>query len=126
MAVAGLLSIIAFVELLGTEARLYEVTVATWIPPISLETATGIGTFEVPWAFRLDPLSAMMILVVTGIGFLIHVYSNRVHGPRVARRLCPVLLLPQPVLFLHAHARAGQQLLVMFVAGRASASAPIC
>src|SRR5207247_10805499 len=26
-------------------------------------------------AFLLDPLSAVMILVVTGIGFLIHVYS---------------------------------------------------
>ena len=29
-----------------------------------------------PWAFRLDPLSGMMILVVTGIGLLIHVYST--------------------------------------------------
>src|SRR6185503_16227893 len=27
-------------------------------------------------ALRLDPLSALMILVVTGIGFLIHVYST--------------------------------------------------
>jgi NADH-quinone oxidoreductase subunit L len=30
----------------------------------------------VPWAFRLDPLAGMMILVVTGIGLLIHVYST--------------------------------------------------
>jgi NADH-quinone oxidoreductase subunit L len=30
----------------------------------------------VNWAFLLDPLSAVMILVVTGIGFLIHVYST--------------------------------------------------
>src|SRR5215510_13201057 len=34
------------------------------------------GTFSVPLAFRLDPLSAVMILVVTGIGSLIHVYST--------------------------------------------------
>jgi NADH-quinone oxidoreductase subunit L len=34
------------------------------------------GDFEVPVALRLDPLSALMILVVTGIGFLIHVYST--------------------------------------------------
>ncbi len=47
-----------------------------WIPPIPLETAGGaIRGFHVPWAFRLDPLSALMILVVSGIGFLIHVYS---------------------------------------------------
>ncbi len=28
------------------------------------------------WRFRLDPLSAVMILVVTGIGSLIHIYST--------------------------------------------------
>ena len=115
MAVAGLLSIIAFVELLGTEARLYEVTVATWIPPISLETATGIGTFEVPWAFRLDPLSAMMILVVTGIGFLIHVYSigYMAHESRgaYARFFCYLNLFCFFMLMLVL----GSNLLVMFV-----------
>jgi NADH-quinone oxidoreductase subunit L len=34
------------------------------------------GDFDVPFALRLDPLSAVMILVVTGIGFLIHLYST--------------------------------------------------
>jgi len=29
----------------------------------------------VDWAYTLDPLSAVMLLVVTGVGFLIHVYS---------------------------------------------------
>ena len=33
------------------------------------------GSFEAPFSLRLDPLSALMILVVTGIGSLIHVYS---------------------------------------------------
>ena len=28
------------------------------------------------WGFLLDPLSAVMILVVTGVGFLIHVYAT--------------------------------------------------
>jgi NADH-quinone oxidoreductase subunit L len=32
--------------------------------------------FRVDVAFRLDPLSAVMILVITGIGSLIHVYST--------------------------------------------------
>jgi NADH-quinone oxidoreductase subunit L len=32
--------------------------------------------FQAPFSLRLDPLSALMILVVTGIGFLIHVYST--------------------------------------------------
>src|SRR6516225_1699880 len=34
------------------------------------------GDFSVGLTFRLDPLSAVMILVVTGIGSLIHIYST--------------------------------------------------
>ena len=41
-------------------------TVGTWI------TA---GSFSAPFGFYLDQLSMVMVLVVTGIGFLIHVYS---------------------------------------------------
>jgi NADH-quinone oxidoreductase subunit L len=77
MGVSLALSVVAFFELLALvpEAREITVTFARWIPPIALETAGGIGVFAVDWTFRLDPLSAMMILVVTGVGFLIHVYS---------------------------------------------------
>jgi NADH-quinone oxidoreductase subunit L len=72
------LSLFAFWQMLGLppEARDYVVTLGDWIPPIPLATAHGIGSFEVPWAFRLDPLAGMMILVVTGIGLLIHIYST--------------------------------------------------
>ena len=42
-------------------------TIYTWI---------GSADFQIPLGLRLDPLSALMILVVTGIGFLIHVYST--------------------------------------------------
>lgn len=34
-----------------------------------------IGSLKVNIAFLLDPLSTVMILIITGIGFLIHVYS---------------------------------------------------
>jgi len=33
------------------------------------------GTFAVDFAFYLDPLSLVMLLVVTGVGLLIHIYS---------------------------------------------------
>jgi NADH-quinone oxidoreductase subunit L len=71
-------SIYAFWQMLGLppEARDHVVNLGHWIPPIPLATAHGIGSFQVPWAFRLDPLSGMMILVVTGIGLLIHIYST--------------------------------------------------
>src|SRR5262245_25473949 len=39
-------------------------------------TWLGSGTLQIPLAFRLDPLSGLMILVVTGIGSLIHLYST--------------------------------------------------
>jgi NADH-quinone oxidoreductase subunit L len=72
------LSLVAFWQLLGlpADARAYDVNVLEWIPKIPLATHDGIGNFEVTWGFRLDPLSAMMILVVTGIGTLIHIYST--------------------------------------------------
>ena len=82
MGLALLLSVLAFVGLLGEEHRDVVVNIfgmtdeAYWIPPIALETVNGVGAFEVPWAFRLDPLSGMMILIVTGIGLLIHLYST--------------------------------------------------
>ncbi|HEX9367753.1 MAG TPA: NADH-quinone oxidoreductase subunit L, partial [Vicinamibacterales bacterium] len=34
------------------------------------------GDFQIPLQFRLDHLSSLMILVVTGIGSLIHIYST--------------------------------------------------
>ena len=49
----------------------------TWFSGGSLPLANGsMANFEVPWGFQLDPLSAIMILVVTGVGFLIHIYST--------------------------------------------------
>jgi NADH-quinone oxidoreductase subunit L len=112
---ALLLSIIAFVQLLGAEHREHVVTVAQWIPPISLETVSGIGAFEVPWAFRLDPLSGMMILIVSGIGFLIHLYSTAYmdHEPRggYVRFFCYLNLF----CFFMLTLVLGSTFLVMFV-----------
>ncbi|MCW2921384.1 MAG: proton-translocating NADH-quinone oxidoreductase, chain [Thermoleophilia bacterium] len=38
-------------------------------------TWLSAGTFRVPFELLVDPLSIWMLLVVTGVGFLIHVYS---------------------------------------------------
>jgi len=35
----------------------------------------GAGSFQAGFSFQFDPLSAVMVLVVTGVGFLIHLYS---------------------------------------------------
>src|SRR6185503_9249322 len=47
--------------------RAVQQTLYTWI---------AAGDFSVDVAFRLDPLSAVMLLVITGIGSLIHIYST--------------------------------------------------
>jgi len=46
-----------------------------------------VGDLSVDVSFLLDPLSAVMALVVTGVGFLIHVYSTgyMAHDPDVRR-----------------------------------------
>jgi NADH-quinone oxidoreductase subunit L len=117
MALALGLSVVAFWQLLGlpADARAYDVTVASWIPAIGLETANGIGRFEVPWGFRIDPLAGMMILVVTGIGTLIHVYSTAYMSeePRggYARFFCYLNLFCFFMLMLVL----GNNFLVMFV-----------
>src|SRR6266581_676764 len=49
---------------------------AIFVIAVAAAEAHGIGALQVPWAFRLDPLAGMMILIVTGVGFLIHVYAT--------------------------------------------------
>jgi NADH-quinone oxidoreductase subunit L len=47
----------------------------------------SVGSLQAPVELRVDPLSMVMVLTVTGIGFLIHVYSiDYMHGdPRYPR-----------------------------------------
>ncbi|MBI4446213.1 MAG: NADH-quinone oxidoreductase subunit L [Acidobacteria bacterium] len=58
------------------EHRLVEQDLFTWIPGAAIRTSDGeLTAFTISWGLQLDPLSSVMVLVVTGIGFLIHVYS---------------------------------------------------
>jgi NADH-quinone oxidoreductase subunit L len=41
----------------------------------TLYTFLSVDSLQVQFSFMVDPLSAWMMLVVTGVGFLIHVYS---------------------------------------------------
>lgn len=43
---------------------------------VTLWTWATIGDFTVPVNLLVDPLSLVMVLVVTGVGFLIHVYAT--------------------------------------------------
>ena len=52
---------------MAPESRAIEQTLYTWI---------ASGDLDIALAFRVDQLSAVMILVITGIGSLIHIYST--------------------------------------------------
>jgi NADH-quinone oxidoreductase subunit L len=51
-----------------------DLTVWEWFPGGS--DGGGAKSLSVPWLLTLDHLSAVMLLVVTGVGLLIHVYST--------------------------------------------------
>ena len=50
-----------------TDGYVIQQTVFHWI---------GSGDFQIPFTLRVDPLASLMILVITGIGSLIHIYST--------------------------------------------------
>jgi NADH-quinone oxidoreductase subunit L len=68
------------------EHRLVQ-TLWAWIPGGLVQTASGSAPFSVDWAYQVDPLSSVMLMVVTFVGFLIHVYSTgyMAHDPGYAR-----------------------------------------
>ena len=69
MVASFVVSVMTVLDLAGLPAgeRAIEQTVYTWI---------ASGDFVLELTFRVDPLAAVMILVVSGIGALIHIYST--------------------------------------------------
>jgi len=57
------------------ENRVYQQILFEWITPGAMPGPGGLVNFVADWGYLLDPLSCVMVLVVTGVGFLIHVYS---------------------------------------------------
>jgi NADH-quinone oxidoreductase subunit L len=101
-----LLSVKMFFELRALPEAARVIT-ENWLPWIKA------GGFEVEFSFLLDPLSAVMILVVTGVGFLIHVYSigYMSHDPGYGRYFSYLNLFTFSMLVLVL----GGNFLVMFV-----------
>ncbi len=63
----------------GTEAPM-EFSYYTWIPSGLGHVGNQIADFKADFAFRVDPLSCTMLMVVTWVGFLIHVYATGYMG----------------------------------------------
>ncbi len=61
-----IVSVLAFIELQGSHQKENVINVFSWI---------NSGTLQIPFEFLYDPLSSLFLLIITGIGFLIHMYS---------------------------------------------------
>src|ERR1043165_3570338 len=56
-----------FFELSGQAQKSVTIELFPWI---------SAGKLSIPFSFLIDPLSALFLLIITGIGFLIHLYST--------------------------------------------------
>ncbi len=66
MGVALAAAVSLFLGLYAGDAQAHTTIIARWIE---------IGGFKANWAIRVDMLSAIMMVVVTSVSFLVHVYS---------------------------------------------------
>lgn len=101
-----ILSAVVFFDLLKLppDERIIRDMVYTWL---------SVGNLNVQFALLIDPLSIIMLLVVSGVGFLIHVYSvGYMHGdPRYSRFFGYMNLFTFAMLLLVS----ADNLLLMFV-----------
>ncbi|WP_293909006.1 NADH-quinone oxidoreductase subunit L [Deinococcus sp.] len=69
--IVGAAFVVALLRFFGLDAPAHE-TLWTWLPNMALGTN---GPSNLSVGFYLDQLSSLMTLIITGVGFLIHVYS---------------------------------------------------
>ena len=62
-----IVSLLIFFELEASSQKENIVSIFSWI---------NSGSLHIPFEFLIDPLSSWFLLIITGIGFLIHVYST--------------------------------------------------
>ena len=91
MAASFIVSFIAALPFFAGEAESHRLMLWEWMPSIG-------ATFELHW----DPLAALMALIVTGVGALIHLYAvGYMHGdPRFSRFFCYLNLFAASMLTL--------------------------
>ena len=65
-ALAFVIAVLQAISLRAVDYQAQIVPVADWL---------NLGSLHVPWAFQIDTLSVTMMLVITGVGTLIHIYA---------------------------------------------------
>jgi NADH-quinone oxidoreductase subunit L len=117
--VPGVTSVIACGSILGSFALAIALFVQLLISPdgtqltVTLFDWISAGGFHASFSFLVDPLSSLMLLIITGVGFLIHVYSiGYMHGDEGFNRFFSYLNL---FVFFMLLLVMGSNYLIMFV-----------
>ncbi len=78
VALSFLLVLCCFAQLLGQAPadRSVNQTLWTWFDLGGAHVAGGLTQNTMNWAYKFDPLSGCMALLVTGVGWLIHLFST--------------------------------------------------
>jgi NADH-quinone oxidoreductase subunit L len=92
VSIAAVFSFIVFYNVIVNQ---YEtnITLATWI---------SSGSLDVNWSMKIDPLSAVMLVVVTSVSALVHIYSigYMSHDPHKPRFMAYLSLFTFAMLML--------------------------
>ena len=92
VSISALLSIFVFYQVIVNN---YEenIVIATWI---------SSGSLDVNWSMLIDPLSAVMLVVVTSVSALVHIYSigYMSHDPHKPRFMAYLSLFTFAMLML--------------------------
>ena len=100
------ITLLAYLEItaLPVESRSITIPLFNWITS---------GTLNISAAYLVDPLSITMCLIITGVGFLIHVYSiGYMHGDKGYARFFAFLNL---FMFAMLNLVLGDNMLLMFL-----------
>jgi len=81
---------------------LYEVIVNQYVSNIVIATWINSGSLDVNWSMLIDPLSAVMLVVVTSVSSLVHIYSigYMSHDPHKPRFMAYLSLFTFAMLML--------------------------
>src|SRR5688572_5172730 len=99
-----LVALLAGVDFMASDVQSFSQNLWTWI---------SVGSFEAGFSLYLDGVSLVMMFIITGIGFLIHVYATGyMHGdPSYARFFAYMNLFVSAMLILVL----GDNLLLLFM-----------
>ncbi len=76
--ISFILTLVHFGRLIAlpADSRSIQQTLWTWLDVGGARVLGGLTTYKVAWAYKFDVLSGCMALLVTGAGFLIHLFST--------------------------------------------------